>query len=328
MTTGTPPRLQPAVTGIVIATLFACSMIPPAVASTVTWLRVNPVSSPSARSAMAMTYDPVSKKVVLFGGFDANGYLNDTWVFDGSTWSQVSSPNAPSPRAASAIACDRFDGRLVLFGGFDGSQYLGDTWIWDGATETWAEATPITRPDPVTLPMMFTDPKTGHAAMFGGFDGSRYQFTTWRWSGRDWEDVHPATSPYARGAAIVANDFAHHTVVLYGGLADVNPINTWTWDGTNWTLQNPSTQPDTVFYAPAAFDPALGEVVTFSGGSESSTTWAWTGTAWVIVPTDASPLGRESSGMAYDNDSKQLLIFGGDIPQGVLNDTYKLVKHH
>src|SRR5438309_10028265 len=133
-------RPQP-VTFLAIALLSF--LISSASASTMTWLRVNPVSSPSARSAIAMTYDPIGKKMVLFGGFDANGYLNDTWVFDGSTWSQVSSPNAPSPRAASAIACDRFDGRLVLFGGFDGSQYLGDTCIWDGATETWAEATPI-----------------------------------------------------------------------------------------------------------------------------------------------------------------------------------------
>ena len=94
MTTGTQPRLQPAVTGIVIATLFACSMIPPAVASTVTWLRVNPVSSPSARSAMAMTYDPVSKKVVLFGGFDANGYLNDTWKWVEKDFTLITVPKA------------------------------------------------------------------------------------------------------------------------------------------------------------------------------------------------------------------------------------------
>ena len=312
---------------IVFACSIACSFTPSACASTVTWLKVNPASSPSDRSAMAMAYDPVSKKVVVFGGFDATGYLNDTWVFDGSTWSQVATPTAPPPRAAAGIACDRFNGKLVLFGGFDGTQYLGDTWIWDGATETWSQASPSTLPDPVTLPMMFTDPKTGHAAMFGGFDGSFYQLTTWRWSGSNWVDVNPPTSPSARGAGIIANDFAHNNVVMFGGLADVNPINTWTFDGTNWTEQSTSTQPDNVFYAPAAFDPTLGEVVTFSGGNETNTTWAWTGTDWVQVSTTSSPLGRESAGMAYDTSSHQLLIFGGDIPQGILDDTYKLVQH-
>ena len=315
---------------VAIAIVFACSIAgsftPSACASTVTWLRMNPATTPSARSAMVMAYDPVSKKVVVFGGFDATGYLNDTWLFDGTTWSQVVTPTAPSPRAASGFACDRFDGKLILFGGFDGTQYLGDTWIWDGATETWSQASPSTLPDPVTLPMMFTDPRTGHAAMFGGFDGSFYQLTTWRWSGTNWVDVNPVTSPSARGAAIFANDYGHKYVVMFGGLADVNPLNTWTWDGTNWTLQGTATQPGSTFYAPAAFDPALGEVVTFSGFSELNTTWAWNGTDWVQAATTNSPIGRESAGMAYDNDSKQLVIFGGDIPQGILQDMYKLVK--
>ena len=256
----------------------------------------------------------------------ATSYLNDTWVFDGSTWRQVSTPVAPPPRAAAAMSYDRIAGTLVLFGGFDGSQYFGDTWIWDGTTETWTQAAPTTLPDPVTLPMMFTDPGTGHAAMFGGFDGSRYQLTTWRWSGRNWNKLSPAMSPTARGAAIVANDFARNTVVLYGGLADVNPVNTWTWDGTTWTKQSPSIQPDSGYNTPAAFDPMLGEVVLFGGSSGENTTWAWTGSDWVTVPTVNAPLARESLGMAYDNDSRQLLIFGGLVPQGVMNDTFKLVK--
>ena len=318
------PLMRPTI--VLLAILLSSAIIASAAGATVTWLKVSPPSSPSARAAMTMAYDPVSKKVVLFGGFDATGYLNDTWVFDGQTWSQAVSPSVPSPRAASAMSYDRKASKLVLFGGFDGSQYLGDTWIWDGVTETWTEANPVTLPDPVTLPMMFTDPKNGHAEMFGGYDGQFYQLTTWLWSGKNWIKLHPANSPSARGAAIIANDFAHQTVVLFGGLADVNPINTWTWDGTNWTLQSPSTQPDSLYYTAAAFDPALQKVVTFSGSSGLNTTWAWTGSDWITVPTRYAPPARESLGMAYDNDSKQLLIFGGEVPHGVLNDTYKLVK--
>jgi hypothetical protein len=224
------------------------------------------------------------------------------------------------------MSFDRIAGKLVMFGGFNGSQYIGDTWIWDGATETWSQASPTTLPDPVTLPMMFTDPKNGHAEMFGGFDGNFYQLTTWQWTGGNWINRKPANFPSARGAAIIANDFAHNNVVLYGGLADVNPLNTWTWDGTNWTLQNPAVQPDSTYYTAAAYDPMLGEVVMFSGSSGFNTTWAWTGSNWVTVNTVNAPLARESMGMAYDSDSQQLLIFGGDVPQGVMNDTYKLVK--
>ncbi len=66
------------------------------------WKKLLPGVSPSARAAHAMAYDPVSKKVVLFGGYDATSYLGDTWSFDGTTWTrempQVSPPPAPPPR--------------------------------------------------------------------------------------------------------------------------------------------------------------------------------------------------------------------------------------
>ena len=35
-----------------------------------------------------MAYDPVSKKVVLFGGAGQTVDLNDTWTFDGTNWTQ------------------------------------------------------------------------------------------------------------------------------------------------------------------------------------------------------------------------------------------------
>jgi hypothetical protein len=306
---------------VVLVSVAAVAAGPSAV-----WLKVNPPNSPPARAAMAMAYDGIGKKVVMFGGFDATGYLNDTWTFNGATWTPVFPATSPSPRAASAISFDRVTGKLIMFGGFNGSQYLGDTWIWDGQNETWTQAHPGTNPDPVTLPMMFTDPLNGHAGMFGGFDGRFYQDTTWQWTGSDWKNMRPVTFPYARGAAIVSNDFAHKTVVIYGGLADVNPLNTWTWDGTNWTQQNPSIQPDSTYYAAAAYDPVLAEVIMFGGGSGLNTTWAWTGSDWITVPTLHSPSARESLGMVYDVDSKQLLIFGGQAGNTLLNGTYKLVK--
>ncbi len=105
--------------------------------------------------------------------------------------------------------------------------------------------------------MLFTDPKNGHVDLFGGYDGMFYQLDTWQWTGSDWTNLNPATSPSARSAAIVGTDFANHTTVLFGGLADVNPVNTWTWDGTTWTLRSPQQQPPWHFYAGTAYDAAL-----------------------------------------------------------------------
>jgi hypothetical protein len=289
------------------------------------WIKMNPPTSPPALTSITMTYDPVGKKVVSFGGWDGTSYSNDTWLFDGTTWRLAVTTNAPPVRAAAAITFDQPSGKLIMFGGFNGTQYLGDTWIWDGTSETWSQADPTHVPTAVTLPMMFMDPVNGRAEMFGGFDGQFYQDITWQWSGSDWSQLNPATSPTARGAAVAANDLVHNTVVLWAGLADVNPINTWTWDGTNWTLQSPAALPPWTYYSSAAFDPGLNAVVVFGGGNMGNTTWAWTGSNWRVVPTAYAPHARLSLGMAYDSDSNQLLIFGGE-NSVLLNDTYKLVK--
>lgn len=51
------------------------------------WSEVQMEVSPGPRGSPAMTYDPDRKKIVLYGGFDANGSnLDDTWEWDGTAW--------------------------------------------------------------------------------------------------------------------------------------------------------------------------------------------------------------------------------------------------
>jgi hypothetical protein len=45
---------------------------------------------PSLRDAHAMTYDPVTQRTLLFGGFGPSvGYLSETWVWSGKFWTQI-----------------------------------------------------------------------------------------------------------------------------------------------------------------------------------------------------------------------------------------------
>jgi len=310
---------------VVLALVLFASLTSFAAGPSEVWLKINLPNSPSARANMVMSYDPAGKNILLFGGYDGT-YLNDTWIYTGGTWTQLNPVNSPTPRCAGAIAYDSNTQTMVMFGGFNGTQYMGDTWIWDGRAQTWTEANPTSVPKAVTLPMLFTDPVNGHAAMIGGYDGNFYHNEHWQWTGTDWTQRHPKTAFWARGAAVVANDYGHRQVVIFGGLADVNPNNTWTWNGVDWTMQNPSTQPPWLYYTPAAFDPVLNEVIVFAGSDGLNTTWAWTGNDWVSVPTLHSPSIRESHGMAYDNALQQLVIFGGNNRVTYLDGTYKLVK--
>jgi len=53
------------------------------------WQRTE--SAPTRRRGAAAAYDPIRKRVVLFGGTDDNGILGDTWEFDGTRWSRIRS---------------------------------------------------------------------------------------------------------------------------------------------------------------------------------------------------------------------------------------------
>lgn len=66
------------------------------------WIQLSPTNSPPARSYLAMTYDPISGKIIAFGGFDGTG---------------------------AQMTYDSVIQKIVLFGGFDGTNYLGDTWL-------------------------------------------------------------------------------------------------------------------------------------------------------------------------------------------------------
>ncbi len=295
------------------------------------WVELSPTDRPPARSYLAMAYDPVSGKIIAFGGFNTTGYLNDTWSFDGKTWAQITTPSSPPARAAGQMTYDAVAQKLVLFGGFDGSNYLGDTWLWDGTTLQWTQATPAHQPTPVTGPMLFPDPNGGRADLFGGFDGQFYQLTMWQWSGSDWTELFPPTVPFARAAAAVATNTVAGEVVMFGGLADVNPDNTWTYDATTWTLQSPPVQPPLVYDASAAFDPNLQGVVLFggaSGGVEQNTTWLWdqTDLTWVQLATPNTPPAREGAGMAYDAALHHVILFGGKDNNGYFNDTWELMS--
>src|SRR5262245_37188413 len=199
----------------------------PADPASLTWTQLSPTVSPSPRSYLAMTSDASFRKVVLSGGLSTSGYLNDTWTFDGITWTQVDTPVAPSPRTNAQMAYDRHTHQVILFGGYDGHRDLGDTWLWDGLTSTWTQAFPAHSPKAVTGPMVFTD-MNGRVDEFGGFDGQFYQSTMWRWNDSDWRQLRPDSVPSARSSAGVGVNYVTKQVVLYGGLADVNPLNTWT----------------------------------------------------------------------------------------------------
>ena len=166
--------------------------------------------------------------------------------------------------------------------------------------------------------------------MFGGYDRFKRVpafSATWRWTGKTWQKLHPATSPYPRGWGIAVLDPVRKNVVVTGGNGDtIKTDNTWTWDGNNWMQQFPPTQVQALVGAGAAFDMDSQLVIVFGGfaGNTTNQTWSWTGANWVQLKPARSPSKRDGLGMDYDPGNHEVVMFGGELtPNGkLLGDTW------
>jgi hypothetical protein len=165
-----------------------------------TWTQLSPATSPSARSGVAMAFDPATSQLVLFGGAGTtgtaySGVSGSTWEWTGSNWTKLSPTTSPSPRYGASMAYDASARQLILFGGMGGSGVSGSTWEWTGSN--WTKLSPTTSPSPRSNAAMTFDPAMGQLILFGGEDAgvSTKHNGTWEWTGSNWTKLSPAASP-------------------------------------------------------------------------------------------------------------------------------------
>lgn len=154
-----------------------------------------PVPWPSVRSVHALTYDPNTHSVLMFGGWDEFN-RGDTWRWTGAAASwQLVSYAGPSPRHGASIVYDAARNLHVLFGGYGGG-LSNQTWIW-GSGAGWNQVVPGTNPSARYVHAMAYDPGRGRVIMFGGWDtGPRSD--TWEWDGNTWNSPTVVNPPSPR----------------------------------------------------------------------------------------------------------------------------------
>jgi len=97
------------------------------------WQALQHVVKPTARYWQMATYDSLSQLLVIFGGHNSQGHLNDTWLYDlqGDTWKRVILESAPTARVNAAMTYDPIHDVIILFGGLDEDfTELRDTWFF------------------------------------------------------------------------------------------------------------------------------------------------------------------------------------------------------
>jgi Galactose oxidase, central domain len=246
-------------------------------------------------------------------------------ILGGSVLSAGPGLSAPSdhPHARSNMGLSTAPGDTVLmFGGtysnrFGTYLYLNDTWTWDGMT--WTEQHSPTSPSPRCCFGLSYDLARHQVILFGGIDGSTYFDDTWAWDGTTWTQLFPAKSPPSLCCVAMAYDADRQDIVLFGGNDAYS--RTWTWDGTTWTREFTDHSPHLRTLAAMAYDRERRDVVMFGGQYDCGElwcnlqdTWVWNGRDWARRRPSTNPPATTLHAMAYDKESGEVVMFGGEGP--------------
>ena len=200
---------------------------------TFVWTEITPCGtpdcSPSGRMQGAMATDILDSGVLLFGGRDRTGVLDDTWTWSGLAHSWTHRVVAgPSGRAEGVAGMNPADAGVVLFGGTDDTSALDETWTWDGTA--WTHRTPSSAPPGRIDPSMASlDTNT---VLFGGssLTGSLFD-DTWEWDGRNWTQATGSAPPARAGAAAAGSETSASdptlNMLLFGGSPASVDNDTW-----------------------------------------------------------------------------------------------------
>jgi putative Ig domain-containing protein/IPT/TIG domain-containing protein len=253
------------------------------------WRAPGPATAPSARNAAMIAYDAATGQLVLFGGMGGGGLLSedgDTWTWNGATWVQLHPVTSPPPTEGAAMAYDPVTHQIIMFGGVtSGGTISNSTWAWTGSN--WQHLSPATVPGARDFASMGWDAATSQLVMFGGRQstpGVLADFAdTWLWSGTNWVQQHPATSPGARDGAPLVYDPATGQMLLIGGQSQALSTDlgdVWVWSGSTWARQAAQGLPSRTLPA-AGYDAAFNQLLVFGGlrgGLDPilNDTWLWT----------------------------------------------------
>ena len=305
---------------------------------------------PSARRAAQAVYDPIRRRLLVFGGLDTQ-YRNDTWelTLDGApAWRQLP-PVGPQPpaRGGHSLVYDRRGRRAWLFGGTTSGPDLGDTWTFDLATDTWTALTPSACaagcPPARSGAVLVHDLREDRLVLHGGWESgpNRYPRDTWTLENLGEAPVWAraqidSEAPKRRYFGVGAYDRETRRLLEFGGGIGATalrtpPCSTWACatgsPGVVWRRARRS-RPATRSRWPSpsvaiACSPSVASVPGPSPGSSTRAhTWAdsWSlgltggGVRWRNVTPPAwepNPLHREAAAVATDTRRGRMVMVGG-----------------
>lgn len=300
---------------------------------TITFSSTNP---PTSRSGHILAFDVESQKIFLFGGYDGENFLDDTWFYDFKTkiWTQVSLELKPSARWTHAMVYDSSNEKMILFGGYNESGCLNDTWVFDLTDNSWKEMKPENTPSPRHTHTMVYDPDNQKVILFGGNSWGAQQRDMWTYDyqSNQWDQIIPDLSPPSKSIHAMSLDSDNRKIILFGGYGAYDSItdDTWVYDISNntWEEMSSISKPNARFGHTMAYDAHIKKTILFGGSSNDGSmedTWVYdlSSDNWVKVDPLNRPDPRYLHSMVYHPNNQFLILFGGMKSEDIfLNDLW------
>ena len=306
------------------------------------WRNITPTSGqmPESRRDGEAIYDPVGKRIILFGGNSTEGLKNDTWAFDLATrnWSKLATVGtAPSGRLGFDAVYDPVGHQLVIYSG-QGAGFFNDTWTLNLATLQWTDVSPAAdsaRPKRRYGSAAVFDPQTRSLVSFAGFtsEAGRFQDTqSFGLANNAWADWTPGSSkPQVRCLHTAAFDSANRRMIVYAGQRSGALDDIWSFDlaSRQWTNMTPAQRPPGRFWS-TSFVNKDGRFVIFggSGAGNFNDTWEFnlTTQTWTQLQIENPPSQRNGMMGVYIEAEDRFIVIGGTGNSGNLNDVWELSR--
>lgn len=304
-----------------------------------TWRELTPSMGPApeARRNGVAIYDPVGRRIVIFGGISASGHLNDAWAFDLPTlsWSPLETRGTPpAPRLGHDAVYDPQGRQMVVWAGQNDQRFFNDTWGLDLTSLSWTELSPGSRPQARYGSASIFDPLERRLVTFAGFTDINRRFQDTQAFDLDtssWEDLTPAgDKPEIRCLLTAAFDPAGRRMVIYGGQRSGPLADIWAFDlgARSWTSLTPAEGPEGRFFASSFLD-AQGRFHVFGGQTsrgDVSETWMFdlASQRWSLLEIPGPP-PRNGMLTAYVDVEDRFFVFGGVSGGRLYGDVWELV---
>src|SRR4029077_15288945 len=197
------------------------------------WSMLEPAGpAPPARSGHAAVYDPLRRRMLMFGGrTDAAQPVRDAWALslsDVPAWTELNPAGTPPPVSVGLVAWyDRAGDRVLVYAGNTGEEGGRDVWSLSlSGTPNWTQLhLPGPVPDDAVLPAL-VDTKRDRLVVFNysGFcEGFIPQFPTPECDGMwalgpsaepSWSLLSPASPPPIPRSHVPLYDSADDQVVV------------------------------------------------------------------------------------------------------------------